>query len=85
MKLRSAEDYRKAFGRAVRRHRAALRPPVSQEALADSAGLHRTFMSSIERGLQNASLDTLVKVAAALHVPLSKLMATMEEELKKSG
>ena len=51
---------------------------LSQEALADRAGLHRTYISQIERGLKSPSLKSLAQIANALGVPLSGLMRRME-------
>ena len=47
----------------------------SQEAFADRAGLHRTYIGSIERGEQNVSLENIEKVAATLGVSLAELFA----------
>ena len=41
---------------------------LSQEALADIAGVHRTFVSQVERGLKSLSLDSIRKLANALGV-----------------
>lgn len=46
---------------------------MSQEALADEAGLDRSHMGRIERGERNVTLLNLVKVAEALRCPLSSL------------
>lgn len=53
---------------------------MSQEALADRAGLHRTQLSAIERGRTNLTLDTLVSLAAALGVNEIDLLMAREEE-----
>ena len=51
------------------------RRELSQEELADAAGLHRTHISLIERGLREPSLDTLVKLCRGLGVsPAEALM-----------
>ncbi len=47
---------------------------VSQEKLADLAGLHRTYVSLVERGQCNISLVNIEKLAKALQVPLTRLM-----------
>ena len=52
---------------------------MSQEALADRAGLHRTHISQLERGTLNLGLDTLIVVAAALGVEEIELLAVPTE------
>lgn len=46
---------------------------LSQEELADSAGVHRTYVSSLERGKRNVGLDNILALAAALSVHPSEL------------
>lgn len=46
---------------------------LSQEALADIAGLHRTYVSGVERGIRNPTIVVLEKIANALDVKLSEL------------
>jgi transcriptional regulator with XRE-family HTH domain len=48
---------------------------MSQEELAFAAGLDRSYVSSIERGVQNVSLVNAVKIARALHVSLAEALA----------
>jgi len=50
------------------------RKQISQEKLAELAGLHRTYVSSVERGQRNISLLNIEKLAKALDVPMAKLM-----------
>jgi transcriptional regulator with XRE-family HTH domain len=59
------------LGKRIRELR--VRKSWSQEALADRAGLHRTYLGGIERGLRNPSLNNLAKLARALDVPLREL------------
>lgn len=61
-----------AFGRRVRELRNAL--GVSQEALADRAGLHRTYLGSLERGERNVSLENICRLAGVLGVTPAELM-----------
>lgn len=41
---------------------------LSQEDLAELAGMHRTYLSSVERGQRNVSLDNIIAIARALKV-----------------
>ncbi|MEU4339494.1 helix-turn-helix transcriptional regulator [Micromonospora lupini] len=59
------------FGQRVRDLRQARR--LSQEELAELAGVHRTYVSSLERGQRNVGLDNILAIAAALGVPPSDL------------
>lgn len=52
---------------------------LSQEELADEAGLHRTFVGAVERGERNISLDNIGKLAAALGVPASALLGKVSK------
>lgn len=47
---------------------------ISQERLAELAGLHRTYVSSVERGKRNISLLNIERLATALGVAMSDLM-----------
>ena len=71
-------DVKKQFGAAVRFHRDHL--GISQEELAGRAGLHRTYISDVERGARNVSLESINRLAMALEVPLSVLFLRIEEQ-----
>ena len=62
------------LGAAIRaaRHERGL----SQEALADAAGIDRSHMGKIERGERNVSVLNVARVATALNVSLASLMAS---------
>ena len=47
---------------------------LSQEQLAELAGLHRTYIGMIERAEKNITLCNIEKLATALHVELSELL-----------
>lgn len=70
-------DIRVIFGENMRRHRTAL--DLSQEAFAEKCGLHRTYISSIERFQRNVSIDNIQRIADALNVPAYKLL---KEDIK---
>jgi transcriptional regulator with XRE-family HTH domain len=61
------------FGKRVRERRVAL--GLSQMALADLVGLHFTYVSSVERGERNISLENIVRLADALDTDAGTLMS----------
>lgn len=71
------------FGAAVRRHRELLR--LSQEELAERAQMDRTYVSGVERGVRNPSLDVMQRIARALGSDLDVLFATAREIATKQG
>lgn len=70
-------DLDKPFGEAVRKRRKEL--GLSQESLSFKAGLHRNYISDIERGVKSPSLRVIVKLADALGVTVSALMKMTED------
>ena len=64
---------------AAKRNRLGL----SQEGLAEAAGLHPTYISLIERGLRCPSSRVLIALAAGLGTKASSLMISIERELAK--
>lgn len=52
---------------------------ISQEELAGRAGLHRTYVSDVERGARNVSLESIDKLATALEVSIATLLFTVSE------
>jgi DNA-binding XRE family transcriptional regulator len=63
---------RKHFALNLKRLR--MRCGLSQEALASEAGLHRTYIGSIERGERNVSIDNIERIAVALGVSPTSLL-----------
>jgi transcriptional regulator with XRE-family HTH domain len=53
---------------------------LSQEGLAFECGLHRTYVSGVERGIRNPTVVVLEKIAEALKVPAGRLL---DEPLRK--
>lgn len=66
-------DVRKKLGSKVQRLRHE--QGLSQEELADRAGLHRTYVSGVERGLRNPTVTVLEKLAVGLSVGLAALVS----------
>jgi len=64
-------EQKKEFGAAVKSER--IRLGLSQETLAERADLHRTYITDVERGVRNLSLETIYKIADALGVSVRSL------------
>ena len=68
---RTATSLKNGLGAAIRRARFILR--ISQGELAFRAGLHHTYISDLERGARNPSVESIEKLAAALQISVAKL------------
>jgi two-component system response regulator len=66
-----AAELKILLGNAIKSTRSAL--GISQEELAARAGLHRTYVSDVERGVRNPSIESVEKLAAALELSLPTL------------
>jgi transcriptional regulator with XRE-family HTH domain len=53
---------------------------LSQEKLAELAGIHRTYIGDVERGTRNIALVNMTRIAKALGTSLSRVIAEMEKE-----
>ena len=71
------------FGAIVRKRRTE--QGISQESLANLAGLHRTYISMLERGIRNPSLTVILQLAEALGTTVSTLMADLEANVTTSA
>ena len=64
------------IGLVLRKHREALE--ISQEDFAELVQMHRTYYSSIERGLKNIRIETLERICAALEVRIWEVLKEAE-------
>ena len=71
------------FGKAVKSMRSGM--GLSQEDLAERAGLHRTYISDVERGARNPSLASITKLAQALDVSLPALFELATQQAMEKG
>jgi len=74
------EDLRLAFGRRIRELR--LDRELSQEELAERAGLHWTYVSGVERGQRAPSLDVVGRFANGLGVTLAELFGPLKRQYR---
>lgn len=79
MAAKADNGLRKVLAENLRRFRGNL--GLSQEALADEARLHRTFVGAVERSERNISLDNIEKLATALKVAPYELLRPREDPL----
>lgn len=80
MPSRRYRNLSQAFGLALRVRREAA--GISQEALAAQCGIHRTYVSMLERAVNVPSLTTIAALAEALGVRPYELVKAAEERLK---
>lgn len=71
-------NLKKKFGLAIRKKR--LEKNISQEKFAEKVGLHRTYISEVERGERNISLENISKIANGLDMSISELFLVIERE-----
>jgi transcriptional regulator with XRE-family HTH domain len=67
------------FGKIISQLRQSAQ--LSQEELADRAGIHRTYVSQIERGLKSPTIVMLLKLSKGLETTPSKVMRLFETEV----
>ena len=67
-----------AIGNVLARLRLAA--GLSQELLAYEAGIHRTYVSQLERGLKSPTIAVLFKIAPALQMTPSQVLRSIEKE-----
>ncbi len=80
-------DVRQRVGVNLRRYRTER--GLSQEGLAFECGLHRTYISGVERGIRNPTVLVLEDIAVALEIPSARLLeeppADRRSQRKRSG
>lgn len=69
-------DIRSRVGRNLKKYRRA--SGFSQEGLALECGLHRTYVSGVERGVRNPTVVVLEKLALPLGVPVWRLLEELD-------
>ncbi len=73
------DEQLRAFGRTIRRIRRER--DLSQEAVADAAGVHPNQVGRLERGTADVYTSTMLRVVTGLGVPLSEVARAYEERL----
>ncbi len=81
-KDREKQSWLEAVGKAIRGFRSEL--DLSQEKLGDLAGLHRTYVSDVERGRRNPTAWTLLALASTLKKKPSDIFREAERILERS-
>ena len=72
-----------SFGPLVKKHRLAKK--LSQEALAEKADVHPTYIGLLERGQRTPGIDVAERIAKAIGMKLSQMIAEAERATKVSG
>ena len=75
-KQKDSQGLRTVFARNLRSARQTR--GISQERLAELAGLHRTYVSSVERGQRNISIDNIERLAKALATTAEALLRVIK-------
>jgi transcriptional regulator with XRE-family HTH domain len=70
--MKSSMKLKEIFSNNVRKYR--IEQNLSQEELAEKAGLHRTYIGSVERGERNITINVMEKICIALNIPIIDLL-----------
>lgn len=76
MRPKKTDKFLASFGQSLRAYRLAA--GLTQEQLADAAGIHVGYLGTVERGEKNISLLNIVALCVALRVPPSTLMKVLD-------
>ena len=74
--MRKRDPILRALGQTVAKYRQE--KELSQEALAERAGLNRTYLSDIERGVRNPGIKNVARLAKALGVSTARLVEELD-------
>ncbi|MBI5025599.1 MAG: helix-turn-helix transcriptional regulator [Nitrospirae bacterium] len=74
-------DIKKLFGKRIRTYREMRN--LSQEQLAELCGMHRTYISHVERGKKNISLGNIQKISDALQIKIADLFKGLDAKKNK--
>jgi transcriptional regulator with XRE-family HTH domain len=74
--MRKRDPILRALGQTVAKYRQE--KELSQEALAERAGLNRTYLSDIERGVRNPGIRNVARLAKALGVSTARLVEELD-------
>lgn len=81
--MNTIDNKTRALGRAIKQIR--LNRNISQEKLAELSGLHRTYISDVERGTRNITVKNIFYICASLNTYPSYLFKKYEDEVKSYG
>ncbi len=79
--MKTALTVEKAFGSVLRELRK--RTGKTQETIALDAGLDRTYISMLERGLRQPTLETILALARALELPAAEVISMVEPRVRR--
>lgn len=65
------------FGRVIRQIRIEKR--ISQEEFADMCGMHRSYMSDVELGKRNISLENIERISRAFNMTIAQIFLMIED------
>jgi transcriptional regulator with XRE-family HTH domain len=69
-------NLQRQFGKLIKRRREAA--GLTQEVLADAAGVHRTYISLLERGMRAPTIEVVRLLAKALRTTMTSIIAELE-------
>ncbi len=76
-------DIAKTVGKRLRGYRTS--NGLSQEKLAEKAGLHPTYIGQVERGEKNLTIESLEKITKALDIPMASVFEKIEDRRDESN